>query len=485
MPANMPGSHVRRETGALSASASQVDLTPTWKQEVNQRLAAHMSRRGGATAELDAPGVVKRGASSLAAEAAARVAARYAKAPSYSEMLAGEARAAVRAAEAASRAALEAQAAAEFVLAGLEAGSVTEQPWEPGAFHGGGSERALEQVWEASVEPAKVAGLLPGVASGQASGRASDRASSEAMERQSYGIRWEADLPVRDAAPEALRATHGAHRTSVFETSVEDWWESSAMARDAHRSLEGDEGIEVVEPAQPLHANLIEFPRELVATRKVRPRLAEGPYAAAGDAVGQLSIFEVDPGSISTEPAAAEIVTVPAAAWASPGWSSPDWLSIKLDEPYVEAIELEDDPAPAAVALQPASMGLRLMATVVDCSLMTGAFLAAALVVMDKAKDLPAIKEIELGSVVALLAIGVVYQVFFFTLGAATPGMKWAHISLCTLGNRKPTRGQRCGRLGAFLLSLLPVGLGVAWAIFDEEHLSWHDRLSGTYLRKS
>jgi hypothetical protein len=25
----------------------------------------------------------------------------------------------------------------------------------------------------------------------------------------------------------------------------------------------------------------------------------------------------------------------------------------------------------------------------------------------------------------------------------------------------------------------------VAWAIFDEEHLSWHDRLSGTYLRKS
>jgi len=24
----------------------------------------------------------------------------------------------------------------------------------------------------------------------------------------------------------------------------------------------------------------------------------------------------------------------------------------------------------------------------------------------------------------------------------------------------------------------------VAWAIFDEEHLSWHDRLSRTYLRK-
>jgi hypothetical protein len=27
------------------------------------------------------------------------------------------------------------------------------------------------------------------------------------------------------------------------------------------------------------------------------------------------------------------------------------------------------------------------------------------------------------------------------------------------------------------------VGLGVAWSIFDEQRLSWHDRLSGTYLR--
>jgi hypothetical protein len=27
------------------------------------------------------------------------------------------------------------------------------------------------------------------------------------------------------------------------------------------------------------------------------------------------------------------------------------------------------------------------------------------------------------------------------------------------------------------------VGVGVLWSMFDEDHLSWHDRLSGTYLR--
>jgi len=34
------------------------------------------------------------------------------------------------------------------------------------------------------------------------------------------------------------------------------------------------------------------------------------------------------------------------------------------------------------------------------------------------------------------------------------------------------------------LLSLIPMGLGVVWAIFDENRFCWHDHLSGTYLRK-
>jgi hypothetical protein len=34
-------------------------------------------------------------------------------------------------------------------------------------------------------------------------------------------------------------------------------------------------------------------------------------------------------------------------------------------------------------------------------------------------------------------------------------------------------------------LSLLPMGLGMVWAIFDEDNMSWHDRYSQTYLRQS
>jgi len=107
----------------LRQSALQVDSTAAWKQEVNRRLAEHNERKGAGTSMPQANENAQPALGSRAAAAAARVAARYAKAPSYSDMLAEEARAAVRAAEAASKAALEAQAKAEQVLAGLVAES--------------------------------------------------------------------------------------------------------------------------------------------------------------------------------------------------------------------------------------------------------------------------------------------------------------------------------------------------------------------------
>jgi hypothetical protein len=63
--------------------------------------------------------------------------------------------------------------------------------------------------------------------------------------------------------------------------------------------------------------------------------------------------------------------------------------------------------------------------------------------------------------------------------------MNLARISLCTFDGQIPTREQLRSRLGALLLSLVPVGLGIAWALFDEDHLTWHDRLSRTYLREN
>jgi uncharacterized RDD family membrane protein YckC len=446
----------------LSTSAILADRAPSWKQEVNRRVAAHQGRKASSAAETKPRLESNPGANRRAAEAAARVAARYAKAPSYSEMLASEARAAVRAAEAASRAALEAQAAAESVLAGLEASTLAERPWEPETVEGGTSGQTCEPSWEAILEPMQLTAPK----------------SSQAAKKQSFGILWDADMPVR-AAFEATRATHGP---GFFESSAEGWRQSARLARDEQDSFLESEAIEVVEPAQPIPARLIEFPRQLVATRKVRPRLAEGPHARVGNAVGQLSIFEVDPATISTQPAAV--------AEAASAWPGTDWSSIRLGEQMqgeqspdeLPAEEAEATTAPAA-AFELAPVSRRLMAAIVDSSLIAGVFLALAMAVLNKAKELPNLRQAELGAALTLAVLAMLYHVFFLLLAAKTPGMKWACLSLRTFGGQKLTLDERCGRLGALVLSLLPVGLGVAWAIFDDEHLSWHDRLSGTYVR--
>jgi uncharacterized RDD family membrane protein YckC len=283
-------------------------------------------------------------------------------------------------------------------------------------------------------------------------------------------------MPVRPAQSAPTHATCG---TATAEEEANGWREQEERREDALASEE----IEIVEPAVPIHANLIEFPRELVATRKVRPHRAEGPLAAEAEPGTQLSIFEVDPGAISTEPAVVETVDEAAA----PSWTTPEWSGLELgSQPAEEELsEEQTSDAPAATpSLQPAPVGLRLMSMVVNSSLIAGALVAAAAAAANNLRDLPPLREIEIGAAVAFVIAAALYDVLFYTLARSTPGMKYAHIRLSTFDGQEPTRTQRWGRLILLVLSLLPVGLGIVWAVFDDSHLCWHDRFSRTYLRK-
>jgi len=83
----------------LSTLPNQADLGNSWKDEVNQRLAAHKSRKSLVQTDRGGAQEPRRSTSSRAAAAAARVAARYANEPSYSESRGEVVGASVRAAE--------------------------------------------------------------------------------------------------------------------------------------------------------------------------------------------------------------------------------------------------------------------------------------------------------------------------------------------------------------------------------------------------
>jgi uncharacterized RDD family membrane protein YckC len=234
-----------------------------------------------------------------------------------------------------------------------------------------------------------------------------------------------------------------------------------------------------VDPGEPINANLIQFPRELVATRRLRPRITGTDPSTATDSQGQLSIFEVDPSTISTG------ATIPTAEVGLPdaAFHGAEWSGIRLDAEAKFRIGLEPEAAASRPPLHLAPLGLRLLAVAVDTALIVALVCGMVALVTGELHHFPAIRTAEFGGLAALVLAAMAYYLIFFMRIEGTPGMKDARIALCTFDEENPTREQLRSRLVAMLLSLLPVGLGVAWAIFDDDHLSWHDRISGTYLR--
>ncbi len=367
------------------------------------------------------------GVSDRAAKAAARVAARFSKAPSYSDMQAAEARAALRDAEAATRVALEAQAAAQVALANLERAREDQSEYEEEKWEEIPADAPAERTWEDSDEPARVS--------------------------------------------DEMGAPAGANSASQ-SARAEDW--------NFNRAYQDDFPASHFVEAQPIHANLIHFPREIVATRRVRPRSVDA-IETSPEQVGQLSIFEVDPNSISIGPMASTSTVETAAP--APSWSGPEWSNIELETRSEDVEEYRGNPPSTPFKIELAPLELRLMAATIDFALTVGFVCAGAVGIAGHMAHSPAIKAAEMGACGALILIGMLYQAFFLMTTMSTPGMMYAGISFCTFDDENPTRKQLGDRLIALLVSLFPVGLGFAWAIFDENHLSWHDRISRTYQR--
>jgi uncharacterized RDD family membrane protein YckC len=459
----------------LSTLPNQADLGNSWKDEVNQRLAAHKSRKSLVQTDRGGAQEPRRSTSSRAAAAAARVAARYANEPSYSESRGEVVGASVRAAE--TKAAQE--PARNEVGPRIEESALPESAMTESTFLDAPGWEAY-QTAAMSVEWAT-------------------QAARESVVAGSESAEWMAESV---AAEPAVSARHGANSNDTSSNKDANYTEremggrrkrarkARETTRDAAEVAVSRAASETADTAQPIHANLIQFPRELVATRKVRPRRAEGPYAAMTEQGGQLSIFEVDPGAFTMEAAQTSVLEEAAA----PAWKGPEWSGIKLDAQPERATQtaaatemLEDLPEPVFLApdVELAPLSRRVMAAVVNGSLIVGAYLASALVAVSNMKVLPGLKQLEMGTAIGVMAAGALYVTLSYVLGKGTPGMRYAGLSLCTFDGQSPTRAQRCVRLVALLLSVLPAGLGVLWAIFDEDHLSWHDRLSATYLRRS
>ncbi|MBB5063321.1 putative RDD family membrane protein YckC [Granulicella mallensis] len=434
----------------LDYRATGTDSVSGLKQVVAERLAAHRSRRAqelALEAERErATAQIRNQARSGTSRIREAVAARYEHSVSYREFLAAEAE----------RASQQAQAEAE--IAARNARAVAEAQMKLMEELDQWNQSEAEAQLESRPGPREVVFEEPRIEA------VAERPSG------SLTVRMYDDIGAARSATDMTQSQSRSHH--VHPADGEDELDQLDQEIEFRRAPEFE--LHLIE-AQPIPGNLIEFPRQLVASRKARPRLAEGPLREDAPVEPQLRIFEVEPEQISIEPEATEFS------------GAPEWQGLFLD-PNKVATHAPPAEAQHHFTLQPqtAPLELRLMAASIDTGCIGIAFLGFAAVVAKVAgPNLRALSLPLLGVTTAgvLLALFVIFQLLFLSLAEATPGMRYARIALCTFGDANPSRKAMRRRVLAMLLAACPLGIGLAWAFLDDERLGWHDRMSKMYQR--
>jgi uncharacterized RDD family membrane protein YckC len=74
------------------------------------------------------------------------------------------------------------------------------------------------------------------------------------------------------------------------------------------------------------------------------------------------------------------------------------------------------------------------------------------------------------------------YFSLFTMMGGATPGMMLSGLRLVSFDGSAPAPRQLIRRSAGYLLSGGMAFMGFLWSFWDEDHLSWHDHISQTYI---
>jgi uncharacterized RDD family membrane protein YckC len=88
-------------------------------------------------------------------------------------------------------------------------------------------------------------------------------------------------------------------------------------------------------------------------------------------------------------------------------------------------------------------------------------------------------------AIVTVATMALLYAQYFtlFTyFGGSTPGMMLCKLRVVSFDGTDPTSEQLLWRSFGYMVSAGTGALGFIWALWDEEHLTWQDRISQTYL---
>jgi uncharacterized RDD family membrane protein YckC len=262
--------------------------------------------------------------------------------------------------------------------------------------------------------------------------------------------------------------------------------EDEVYFEDFPLDLESEEAVEALtaeetvdEEGIPVSTHLPEEPVEGLAEDTFLEETVEGP-----EVPGIVSIPEGPVPQTGEE----RVTGVAADEAAAPG------IPVYTDETVEEAVEdeIHGDEAAVLWGEQPAGFAWRAAAFTIDnliIALLNFVFLfGAALGLFFKGVSFSwLVSNFWVGDVllpfyVLSLIISAAYFTYFHWSEGRTPGKRIFSIKVVNLDEEEITLAVAVTRWMAYLVSAVPLGLGFMWALFDEEGLAWHDRLTGTMV---
>jgi len=94
----------------------------------------------------------------------------------------------------------------------------------------------------------------------------------------------------------------------------------------------------------------------------------------------------------------------------------------------------------------------------------------------------------KMSAAVYTIAFAIVYLQYFFlftVFGGTTPGMMLRRLEVVDFSGEEPAPRSLLLRAAGYMLSAGTFFLGFFWSMWDEDELTWHDRISHTYLRSA
>ena len=126
----------------------------------------------------------------------------------------------------------------------------------------------------------------------------------------------------------------------------------------------------------------------------------------------------------------------------------------------------------------------RFAAEAIDIAIVGGVYLLFVGVTYYQMPDPVMDKRIAGVYLAGLLVLIGVYFLLFMMSTSQTPGMKLKHLEAVTREGLPLDPRSACMRGFGYFISIVPLLLGFVWALLDPEHLTWADKVSGTFLKK-